>query len=207
MKTIVITVLLIFVALLSMLGTGQAQTWIPIQGTIQAVDCRTNALVLNARDGLHVFPMAPNATVSIDSTPASFCALRQYIGRSATVSVTVTGSQMVAGGVDVYGAVTPAPVPGYGYYGPAYAAPYCAGPYVPGPYYPAPCYGPYSGYYPYYPYYGPTFSIAIGIGFGPGFRHEGFRHDRDGRFVGPPRFHDGDRRFMPVRRFDGRRRR
>jgi hypothetical protein len=217
MKKIVVTVLCILIITLSMPGVGQAQNWIQIQGTIQAVDCQTNALVLNARDGMHAFPMTPDATVSINSAPASFCTLRQYVGSNATVTVAANGNQLVAGGVNVFVATAPAvpapvappPVPGYGYYGPYYpyyGGPYCYGPYYYGaPYYGGPyCYGPYSGYYPYY---GPSFGFGIGIGivFGSGFRHD---RDRDRRVVGTPRFHDGDRdrHFVGTPRFrDGNR--
>ena len=138
MRTSVTTALGILAVILSVSGIAQAQSWIQVQGTIQAVDCQTNILVLNARDGTHAFPMAGNASVFINSTPAGFCTLGQYIGSYATVSVTAMGSQLVAGRVDVSVAAAPPPPP--------------------------PAYYPYYSYYPY-PYYGPF--IGIGILFVP----------------------------------------
>jgi hypothetical protein len=203
----------ILLVILGVAGVANAQNWIQIQGRLQAVDCRTNAVVLNAPDGTHVFPMASNAAVFINSVPASFCTLRQYVGGSATVSVAPTGNQLVAGRVDVFTAaappVPPPPAPSYGYYGPYYGGPYCYSPYYGGPYYASPyCSGPYAGYYPYY---GPAFGFGIGIVIGPGF-HRGDRrffvapprfHGRDGRFVAPPRFHGRDGRFVVTPGFHG----
>jgi hypothetical protein len=171
MRTNVATGLGILLVILGVAGVAQAQNWIQVQGRLQAVDCQTNAVVLNAPDGTHVFPIASNAPVFINSAPASFCTLRQYVGGSATVSVAATGNQLVAGRVDVFttaAPVPPAPTPANGNYGPYYGGPYCYNPYYGGPYNGGPyCYGPYSGYYPYY---GPSFGFGIVIG--PGFHHE-----------------------------------
>lgn len=218
MRKIVVAGVSVLIVTLSIPGLGLAQGWFQIQGTIQVVDCQTNALVLEARDGTHAFPLAPNATVTVNSVPlGGFCALRQYVGSTATVTY-AAGTPMLATSVAVFpaaapagpppavvGPPAPAPVPGYGPYGPPYppyAAPYCYGPYAWPPYYSWPyCYGPYSGYVPYY---GPAFGIGIGIAFevGPRFRHG---RERDRRFVGIPRFHDGDRdrRFVGAPRFHG----
>ncbi len=111
MRKSVATVLGMLVGILSVSGIAQAQNWIQVQGRIQAIDCGANTLVLSAGDGTHVFPMAPNALVSINSAPAGFCTLGQYIGSYATVSVTAIGSQMVVGRVDVLLAVAPPPPP------------------------------------------------------------------------------------------------
>jgi hypothetical protein len=192
----------ILLVILGVAGIAEAQNWIQVQGRLQAIDCQTNAVVLNAPDGTHVFPMVANAPVFINSAPASFCTLRQYVGGSATVSVTATGNQMVAGRVDVSttaAPVPPAPAPGYGYNGPYYGgpyygapyygAPYCYHPYYGGPYYGGPyCYGPYAGYNPYY---GPSFGFGIGIVIGPGFHR-----DRDRRFVFTPSFRGRDGHFF-----------
>jgi hypothetical protein len=198
----------ILLVILGVAGIAQAQNWIQVQGRLQAVDCQTTALVLNAPDGTHVFPMVPNAPVFINSAPASFCTLRQYVGGNATVSVTATGNQLVAGRVDVFTTAAPvpsAPAPGYGYYGgPYYGGPNCYNPYYGGPYNGGPyCSGPYSGYYPNY---GPSFGFGIGIVIGPGFHHHG---DRDRRFVVTPRFHGRDGHFVvgPGFRHAGRGRR
>jgi hypothetical protein len=108
----------ILVATLAMAGVGQAQGVTAIQGTIQAVDCRTNSVVLNAPDGTHVFPAGPNTAVFVNSAPVGLCTLQQYIGSSATVSIAPYGNQWVAERVDVYVAAAPAPA----YPAPTYSA-------------------------------------------------------------------------------------
>ena len=109
MRKFVAMTLGILVATLTMSGIGQAQGVTTIRGTIQAVDCQTNALVLRAPDGTHVFPAGPSTVVFVNSTPVSLCALQQYIGSSATVSVAPYANQWVAERVDVYVATTTAP--------------------------------------------------------------------------------------------------
>lgn len=88
-----------------------------VNGAIQAFDCQTNTLVLGAQDGVHVFPMAPNAAVFINGARAAFCALRQFTGSYAVVWVGANGGGFFAGRVDVYAAAA-VPPPGY------YPAPY-----------------------------------------------------------------------------------
>lgn len=216
-QPVVLTVGALLVAL-TMSGVAQAQNAIQIQGTIQAVDCRANALVVNARDGTHVLPMAPGARASIGSAGIASCALRQYVGRAAVVSVAAVGNQLMAVAVDVSATAAPGPglppavpplaVPGYGYSGPYspyygtpydgapyYGSPYCYGPYAWGPYYGSPyCSGSYA-YYPYY--YGPAFfGIGIGFGFGRGFHDHDRGFDRGRRSVGVrvPGSHHGEHR-------------
>jgi hypothetical protein len=218
---------LMLAALVVALGAptaAQAQNAIPMQGTIQAVDCQKGAIVLNAQDGTHILPVASNVRTSVQSAAVSFCALRQYVGSGAVVYVAAVGNQLMAVRVDVLAsapapvappppAAAPVPAPDYGYSGPYYpyyGGPYCSGPYYGGPYYGPPyCYGAYAGYYPYYPYYygygpyyyGPAFGIGIGIGVGPGFRGHGRR------FVQSPGFHGGRRGAgAPVFHGGGRRR-
>ena len=105
MRKLLSVTLGILVAALTMPGIGQAQG-VAIQGTIQAVDCQTYALVVKGQDGTHVLPADPATAVFVDSAPASFCTLRQYIGRSAAVSLVPRGNQSVAERVDVTVAAT-----------------------------------------------------------------------------------------------------
>jgi hypothetical protein len=205
MKQIAAAGLGVLVVILGMAGLAQAQGEIRVQGTIQAVDCQTNAVVLSAPDGTHVFPMAPEAAVFVDSSPASFCTLQHYIGSTATVSVTAVGSQLAAGRVDVHTATTPStpqqpyhpngntpqPYPNDNYpppypYAyppyPYYGYPYYGYPYYPYPYYGYPYYGyPYYGYYPYYPYYPYGaffgFGFAVGLAVSPAFHHNVVIHN------------------------------
>jgi uncharacterized membrane protein YgcG len=139
-------------------GIVHAQNVIVIQGTIQAADCQANTLALKAADGsTRVFSAASSTAVFVDSAAASLCTLPRYVGSSATVWITASGDQLLAGRVDVSVAapVIPESVPGYG-----------TGAYN-GPYY-GPYYGPY-----FYPFFG------VGIDVDPGFRDRDFRRDRD----------------------------
>jgi hypothetical protein len=139
----------IVVVVLSVAVAGEAQGWIQVAGTIQAFDCQANSLVLSSQDGVHVFPMAPNAAVFINGAPNGACALRQFAGSYAVAAVSANGGQFFAGRVDVY---TSAAVPPPAYY----AAPY----------------------YPYYwgPPYGIGIGIGVGGGYYHGGFHGGRYH-------------------------------
>jgi hypothetical protein len=157
-------------------GIVHAQNVIAIQGTIQAADCQANTLALKAADGSsRVFSAASSTAVFVNSAAASFCTLPQYVGSGATVWITASGDQLLAGRVDVSVAaapVIPESVPSYGY-----------GPYN-GPYY-----GPYYG-----PYFYPFFDVGIDVR--PGFRDRDFDRDRDFR---RDRDFDRDRDFRDDR--------
>jgi hypothetical protein len=98
-------------ATLAMSGVGLAQGVTIVQGTIQAVDCQTNALVVKASDGTHVFPAGPYTAVYVNSAPVGFCTLQQYVGSNATVSLAPSGNQLVVQRVDVSIASAPTPAP------------------------------------------------------------------------------------------------
>ena len=104
--------LVILVATLTMSGIGQAQGVTTIQGTIQAVDCQTNALVVKAADGSHVFPAGTHTAVYVNSAPVSLCTLQQYIGQNAIVSLAPYGSQWTVERVDVNVNASPGPAQG-----------------------------------------------------------------------------------------------
>jgi hypothetical protein len=104
--------LVILVATPTMSGIGQAQGVTTIQGSIQAVDCQTNALVVKAPDGSHVFPTSTRTAVYVNSAPVSLCTLQQYIGRDATVSLTPYGNQLAVERVDVNVNTPPGPAQG-----------------------------------------------------------------------------------------------
>jgi hypothetical protein len=135
----VVMVVGMIVASLMVPGITQAQNVIAIQGIIQAADCQANTLTLKTADGsARVLSTASSTAVFVNSAAAGLCMLPQYVGSDATVWITASGNQLLAGRVDVSVAaapLVPESVPSYGvgpYYGPNY-----------GPYY-----GPY--YYPYY---------------------------------------------------------
>lgn len=92
-------------------GVGLAQGVTTVQGTIQTVDCQTNALVVKASDGTHVVPAGPNTAVYVNSAPVSFCTLQQYVGSNVIVSLAPNGTQLVVQRVDVSTAAAPAPAP------------------------------------------------------------------------------------------------
>lgn len=120
MRNLAAIALVILVATLTMSGIGQAQE-ATIHGTIQAVDCKTNTLVVKAPDGTQystrVFPSGSNSTVFVNSAPVSFCTLQQYIGRNVTVLVEPNGDQLMVKRVDVNASATatqssvPSPAP------------------------------------------------------------------------------------------------
>jgi small nuclear ribonucleoprotein (snRNP)-like protein len=111
MRKPVAVILGMLMATLTMSGVGIAQGVTTIQGTIQAVDCQTNALVVNASDGTHVFPVGPYTAVYVNSAPVSFCTLQRYIGKNVTVSLAPSGNQVVLERVDVSVGASPAPAP------------------------------------------------------------------------------------------------
>jgi hypothetical protein len=116
MKKLIAIVLGSVMIILGVAGLGQAQNRIQVAGTIQAVDCQASTLVLSAPGGTQTFPVAPNASVFINASPAGLCTLSQYVGSYATVSVTAVNNQMVAERVDVSLAAAPAPPQYYPYY-------------------------------------------------------------------------------------------
>lgn len=111
MRKPIAVILGVLMATLTISDVGLAQGVTTIQGTIQAVDCQTNALVVNASDGTHVFPAGPYTAVYVNSAPVSFCTLQQYIGKNVTVSVVPSGNQLVLQRVDVSLGSSPAPAP------------------------------------------------------------------------------------------------
>lgn len=104
MRNLVPIALVVLVATLTLSGIGRAQD-VTIRGTIQAVDCKANTLVVKGADGtqysIRVSPSGSNSTVFVNSAPVSFCTLQQYIGSHVTVSVASNGDQLMVRRVDV----------------------------------------------------------------------------------------------------------
>jgi hypothetical protein len=192
MTRCVATALAVLITVIGATSIGSAQPVLNVQGVLQSVDCRANSVTLKMPDGVHVFSTTRYTAVFIDSVRDTPCSLSRYVGNQATVSLTPSGSQFVAGRIDIATLAQPVPpTPSSGYaqpspsvgyavppypYAPYYATPYCYAPY-PGAYYGPPyCYGPYAGYYHPYPggFYGPPFFFSVGVVIGP--RH--FFHHR-----------------------------
>jgi hypothetical protein len=109
------TALGMLAVILSLAGVGQAQSPLPVSGTIDAVHCQTNVLIINGGRGIELFSVAPNVAVFINSTSASFCTLSQYVGSYAIASASAEGGRREVGRVDV---LIPPPVyPFYGSFG------------------------------------------------------------------------------------------
>lgn len=97
-------------ALLGLSGTGQAQSSIQLQGTIQAVDCGAQTVVLAAPGTSNTIAAASYTAVLVNSTSVPFCALTQFVGAPASAWLVASGSEFVATRIDVVGQVAVAPV-------------------------------------------------------------------------------------------------
>ena len=97
-------------ALLGLSGTGQAQSSVQVQGTLQAVDCQAQTVVLTGPGASNTIAAASYTAVLVNSTSVPFCSLTQYVGAPATAWLVATGSEFVATRIDVVGQVAVAPV-------------------------------------------------------------------------------------------------
>ena len=84
-------------------GIGQAQSSIQVEGTIQAIDCRAQTVVLASPGASNTVAAAPYTAVLVDSTSVSFCSLQQYLGAPASAWLVASGSEFVATRIDVVG--------------------------------------------------------------------------------------------------------
>ena len=97
---------LVLGALLPVLGLseiGQAQSSIQVRGTIQAIDCRAQTMVLSSPGASNTVAAAPYTAVLVDSTSVPFCSLHQYLGAPASAWLVASGSEFVATRIDVVG--------------------------------------------------------------------------------------------------------
>ena len=107
MKQILGTALSVLMVTLGVVGIGQAQSSLPASGTIEAVNCQTDVLIMNLdglvgiESGIELFGVAPYATVFINSSPATFCTLSQYVGSYAIASAAPEGGPRTVGRIDV----------------------------------------------------------------------------------------------------------
>src|SRR5438105_8370344 len=200
--------------LLGLSGVGQAQSSLQIQGTIQAVDCQAQTVVLSGPGSANTIAAAPYTAVLVSATSVPFCTLAQYIGAETTVWLVPTGNEFRATRIDVLGpvAVVPAPPPQV-VAAPLPIAEIVLGTIVvaglvyllvrdnDGRYYRYPYYGPYCRHYyrpEYRSYFGPYPPLApvifvpapiVGVVVGTvilgGFEHL-LARDRDGRFYRYP---------------------
>ncbi len=102
----------VLLPLLGLSGIGHAQSAVQVQGSIQAVDCQAQTIVLNTTGGSNTIAAAQYAPVLVNSTNVPFCELEQYIGAPANVWLVASGNQFVAMRIDVIGvAAAPVTVP------------------------------------------------------------------------------------------------
>ena len=97
-------------AVLGLPGTGQAQSSVQVQGTLQAVDCGAQIVVLSSPGNSNTIAAASYTAVLVNSTSVPFCSLTQYVGAPASAWLVATGSEFVATRIDVVGQVAVAPV-------------------------------------------------------------------------------------------------
>jgi hypothetical protein len=186
-----IAILAGIVLLLALPGSGQAQTSVEVEGTIQAVDCAAQSVVLSSPGGSNVVNVGPYTAVLVNSTGVSLCALRSYIGAYATAWLIAGENTFTATRIDVYASAapqpsSPAPVPAY------VAVPSLAGVVLgtivvaglvfllvrgyDGRLYHYPYYGPYYRTY-YRPAYRPYAGPLVGA---PAYHYGPYRHCPDG---------------------------
>lgn len=106
-----------FLPVVGFSGTAQAQSSVQVQGTVQAVDCKAQTIVLSSPGASNTVAAAPYTAVLVNSTSVPFCSLQQYIGASATAWLVASGNEFIATRIDVHVAaasVPAAPVFGVG---------------------------------------------------------------------------------------------
>jgi hypothetical protein len=98
---------------LGLAGMSQAQSSVQVQGTIQAVDCQSETIVLNDANGSNTMAATGSTAIVVNSTTVPFCTLQQYVGASATAWLVPGGNEFQLSRIDVVGPATSAfqPVP------------------------------------------------------------------------------------------------
>jgi len=126
MRTVTALVLGALLATLAVPGVGDAQNSVQISGVIQSVDCGAQTVVLGGPAGPNTVVAGPYTAVLVNSVSIPLCALRQYVGMSATAWLIASGNQLTATRIDVAVAAV-APPPPYDAYYPYYGPPFWLG--------------------------------------------------------------------------------
>ncbi len=177
MRKVTALLLGMLLPLLGWSGVGQAQSSVQVQGTIQAVDCQAQTVVLSGPGTSNTVSAAPYTAVLVNSTSVPFCALQQYIGAPATAWLLASGNEFTVTRIDVIGPAAAAyPAPPAAVVAPLPIVGIILGTIVvaglvyllvrdhDGRYYRYPYYGPYYRYYyrpEYRPYLGPYPSLVL----------------------------------------------
>ncbi len=91
-----------------LIGTGTAQ--LPyIQGTVDAVDCQAQTMVIGTPRGPETLRVSDNAFTNVDEANLPFCSLGGYVSAPATVWFATGDRQRVATEIDVTGPVATTP--------------------------------------------------------------------------------------------------
>ena len=93
---------------LGLAGISLAQSSVQVQGTIQAVDCQSQTIVLNNASGSNTVAATGSTAVVVNSTSVPFCTLQQYVGASATAWLVSGGNEFQLSRIDVVGPATSA---------------------------------------------------------------------------------------------------
>jgi hypothetical protein len=96
---------------LGLAGISLAQSSVQVQGTIQAVDCQSQTIVLNDASGSNTVAATGSTAVVVNSTSVPFCTLQQYVGASATAWLVPGGNEFQLSRIDVVGPATSASQP------------------------------------------------------------------------------------------------
>jgi hypothetical protein len=101
----------VLVPLLGLAGVGNAQSTVQVQGTIAAIDCQAQTLVVAGPGSTNTIAVAPYTAVLLNSSAVSLCDLQQYIGGPATAWLVASDSEFVATRIDAKAQVVPDPAP------------------------------------------------------------------------------------------------
>src|SRR5689334_17439655 len=103
----------VLVPLLGLAGVGSAQSTVQVQGTIQAVDCQAQSVVVATPDSTNTVAVAPYTAVLVDSRAVPLCDLQQYVGSQATIWLVASGNEFIATRIDTtaQAAVVPLALP------------------------------------------------------------------------------------------------
>ncbi|HET7265183.1 MAG TPA: hypothetical protein VFL28_10980 [bacterium] len=110
MRKSVALVLGVLVPLLGLAGVGSAQSTVQVQGTIQAVDCQAQTLVVATPTSTNTIAVVPYTAVLVDSRAVSLCDLQQYVGSPATIWLVPSGNEFIATRIDTTAQASVAPV-------------------------------------------------------------------------------------------------
>ena len=105
------TLLIVAITLLARPSAGVSQPTprLEIDGTIQAVDCAAQQLTIGGESGTAVLQSTLATLIDVDGQPQPLCALQQFVGAPATVSIVPASGQLMIGRLTVRTAAAASP--------------------------------------------------------------------------------------------------